>query len=238
MADVAHPAGLIAAGLHPSPIPYCDVVTTTTHKTLRGPRGGMILMGKDVENPFGIVAPKSGRVKMMSELYDSTVMPGIQGGPLMHIIAAKAVAFGEALKPEFKDYCRRIIDNAKALGDALVSYGFNLVSGGTENHLVLVDLHKKDISGKKAETLLESIGITCNKNMVPFDDRSPFVTSGIRLGTPALTTRGFDVDDMKVIAAIIDKVITDPENETVLEQARKDVVSLVEKHPLYEDFEL
>jgi glycine hydroxymethyltransferase len=238
MADVAHPAGLIAAGLHPSPIPYCDVVTTTTHKTLRGPRGGMILMGKDVENPFGIVAPKSGRVKMMSELYDSTVMPGIQGGPLMHIIAAKAVAFGEALKPEFKDYCRRIIDNAKALGDALVSYGFNLVSGGTENHLVLVDLHNKDISGKKAETLLESIGITCNKNMVPFDDRSPFVTSGIRLGTPALTTRGFDVDDMKVIAAIIDRVITDPENETVLEQARKDVVSLVEKHPLYEDFEL
>jgi glycine hydroxymethyltransferase len=238
MADVAHPAGLIAAGLHPSPIPYCDVVTTTTHKTLRGPRGGMILMGKDVENPFGIVAPKSGRVKMMSELYDSTVMPGIQGGPLMHIIAAKAVAFGEALKPEFKDYCRRIIDNAKALGDALVSYGFNLVSGGTENHLVLVDLHNKDISGKKAETLLESIGITCNKNMVPFDDRSPFVTSGIRLGTPALTTRGFDVDDMKVIAAIIDRVITDPENETVLEQARKDVVSLVEMHPLYEDFEL
>jgi glycine hydroxymethyltransferase len=238
MADVAHPAGLIAAGLHPSPIPYCDVVTTTTHKTLRGPRGGMILMGKDVENPFGIVAPKSGRVKMMSELYDSTVMPGIQGGPLMHIIAAKAVAFGEALKPEFKNYCQRIIDNAKALGDALVSYGFNLVSGGTENHLVLVDLHNKDISGKKAETLLESIGITCNKNMVPFDDRSPFVTSGIRLGTPALTTRGFDVDDMKVIAAIIDRVITDPENETVLEQARKDVVSLVEKHPLYEDFEL
>jgi glycine hydroxymethyltransferase len=175
---------------------------------------------------------------MMSELYDSTVMPGIQGGPLMHIIAAKAVAFGEALKPEFKDYCQRIIDNAKALGDALVSYGFDLVSGGTENHLVLVDLHNKDISGKKAETLLESIGITCNKNMVPFDDRSPFVTSGIRLGTPALTTRGFDVDDMKVIAAIIDRVITDPENETVLEQARKDVVSLVEKHPLYEDFEL
>jgi glycine hydroxymethyltransferase len=238
MADVAHPAGLIAAGLHPSPIPYCDVVTTTTHKTLRGPRGGMILMGKDVENPFGIVAPKSGRVKMMSELYDSTVMPGIQGGPLMHIIAAKAVAFGEALKPEFKDYCQRIIDNAKALGDALVSYGFDLVSGGTENHLVLVDLHNKDISGKKAETLLESIGITCNKNMVPFDDRSPFVTSGIRLGTPALTTRGFDVEDMKIIAAIIDKVISDPENETVLEQAQKDVKSLVEKHPLYEDFEL
>lgn len=238
MADIAHPAGLIASGLHPSPIPYCDVVTTTTHKTLRGPRGGMILMGKDVENPFGIVAPKSGRVKMMSELYDSTVMPGIQGGPLMHIIAAKAIAFGEALKPEFKTYCQNIINNAKALGDALVSYGFNLVSGGTENHLVLVDLHNKNISGKKAETLLESIGITCNKNMVPFDDRSPFVTSGIRLGTPALTTRGFDEEDMKTIAAIIDKVISDPENETVLEQAKADVIVLTEKRPLYEDFVL
>ena len=238
MADIAHPAGLIAAGLHPSPIPYCDVVTTTTHKTLRGPRGGMILMGKDVENPFGIVAPKSGRVKMMSELYDSTVMPGIQGGPLMHIIAAKAIAFGEALQPEFKDYCQRIINNAKALGDALVGYGFNLVSGGTENHLVLVDLHNKDISGKKAETLLESIGITSNKNMVPFDDRSPFVTSGIRLGTPALTTRGFDEADMRTIAAIIDKVISDPENEAVLDQAKADVKALIEKHPLYEDFDV
>lgn len=238
MADIAHPAGLIAAGLHPSPIPYCDVVTTTTHKTLRGPRGGMILMGKDVENPFGIVAPKTGRVKMMSELYDSTVMPGIQGGPLMHIIAAKAVAFGEALKPEFKAYCQRIINNAKALGDALVDYGFDLVSGGTENHLVLVDLHNKDISGKKAETLLESIGITSNKNMVPFDDRSPFVTSGIRLGTPALTTRGFDEDDMKDIAAIINHVIGDPENEAVLEQAKADVNVLIKKRPLYEDFDL
>ncbi|MCK4530292.1 MAG: serine hydroxymethyltransferase, partial [Candidatus Marinimicrobia bacterium] len=148
MADIAHPAGLVACGLHPSPIPYCDVVTTTTHKTLRGPRGGMILMGKDVENPFGIVAPKSGRVKMMSELYDSTVMPGIQGGPLMHIIAAKAIAFGEALKPEFKVYCQKVIDNAKALAKALVGYGFDLVSGGTDNHLVLIDLHNKNISGK------------------------------------------------------------------------------------------
>lgn len=238
MADIAHPAGLIASGLHPSPIPYCDVVTTTTHKTLRGPRGGLILMGKDVENPFGIVAPKSGRVKMMSELYDSTVMPGIQGGPLMHIIAAKAIAFGEALKPEFKDYCQKIINNAKTLGDALVAYGFNLVSGGTENHLVLVDLHNKDISGKKAETLLESIGITSNKNMVPFDDRSPFVTSGIRLGTPALTTRGFDEDDMRTIAGIINKVISDPENESVLELAKAEVKALTEKHPLYEDFDL
>ncbi len=238
MADIAHPAGLIAAGLHPSPIPYCDVVTTTTHKTLRGPRGGMILMGKDVENPFGIVAPKSGRVKMMSELYDSNVMPGIQGGPLMHIIAAKAVAFGEALKPEFKTYCQQIIDNAKALAETLVSYDFNLVSGGTDNHLVLVDLHNKNISGKKAETLLESIGITSNKNMVPFDDRSPFVTSGMRLGTPALTTRGFKTEDMKEIAGIINNVISDPENETVLDKAKKDVLNLSTKYPLYEDFVL
>lgn len=238
MADVAHPAGLIAAGLHPSPIPYCDVVTTTTHKTLRGPRGGMILMGKDVENPFGIEAPKSGRVKRMSELYDSTVMPGIQGGPLMHIIAAKAVAFGEALKPEFKVYCQKIIDNAKALAEALLGYDFTLVSGGTDNHLVLVDLHNKNITGKAAENLLGSIGITCNKNMVPFDDRSPFVTSGIRLGTPALTTRGFGPDDMRHIAGIINRVTGDPENESLLEQARAEVVELANKHPLYEDFTL
>jgi glycine hydroxymethyltransferase len=238
MADIAHPAGLVASGLHPSPIPYCDVVTTTTHKTLRGPRGGMILMGKDKENPFGIVAPKSGRVKMMSELYDSTVMPGIQGGPLMHIIAAKAIAFGEALKPEFKVYCQQVIDNAKALGEALINFGFDLVSGGTENHLVLIDLHNKNISGKKAETLLESIGITSNKNMVPFDDRSPFVTSGMRLGTPALTTRGFTEKDMYKIAEIIDHVISDPENEAVLDQARSDVKTLSDAHPLYEDFEV
>ena len=238
MADIAHPAGLVACGLHPSPIPYCDVVTTTTHKTLRGPRGGMILMGKDVENPFGIVAPKSGRVKMMSELYDSTVMPGMQGGPLMHIIAAKAIAFGEALKPEFKVYCQKIIDNAKALAESLVGYGFDLVSGGTDNHLVLIDLHNKNISGKKAETVLESIGITSNKNMVPFDDRSPFVTSGMRLGTPALTSRGFTEEDMRKIAAIIDHVISDPGNEAVLEQAKKDVENLIAIHPLYEDFTL
>lgn len=238
MADVAHPAGLIAAGLHPSPIPYCDVVTTTTHKTLRGPRGGMILMGKDIENPFGIEAPKSGRVKMMSELYDSTVMPGIQGGPLMHIIAAKAVAFGEALKPEFKVYCQKVIDNAKALAGALLEYDFTLVSGGTDNHLVLLDLHNKNISGKAAENLLGSIGITCNKNMVPFDDRSPFVTSGIRLGTPALTTRGFGTDDMRRIAAVINRVIGDSENESLQEQARAEVVELANEHPLYEDFTL
>jgi len=235
MADIAHPAGLIAAGLHPSPIPYCDVVTTTTHKTLRGPRGGMILMGKDTENPFGIVAPKSGRTKMMSELYDATVMPGIQGGPLMHIIAAKAIAFGEALKPAFKIYCQQVINNAKALAEALIDHNFDLVSGGTDNHLVLIDLHNKDITGKKAETVLESIGITCNKNMVPYDDRSPFVTSGIRLGTPALTSREFMENDMRVIADIIGRVIAAPEDENVLEQARSEVRTLTKAHPLYED---
>ncbi len=237
MADIAHPAGLVAAGLHPSPIPYCDVVTTTTHKTLRGPRGGMILAGKDTENPFGIVARKSGRTKMMSELYDSTVMPGIQGGPLMHIIAAKAVAFGEALKPEFREYSRRIIENAKALADALMHFDFDLVSGGTDNHLVLVDLHNKNISGKKAEKLLESIGITCNKNMVPFDDRSPFITSGIRLGTPALTTRGFTAEDMKKIAEIIHSVISEPENDKVIQGAKIDVQTLIAAHPLYEEMD-
>lgn len=237
MADIAHPAGLVAAGLHPSPVPYCDVVTTTTHKTLRGPRGGMILAGKDSENTFGIVARKSGRTKMMSELYDSTVMPGIQGGPLMHIIAAKAVAFGEALQPGFRDYSRRIIENAKALADALMHYDFDLVSGGTDNHLVLVDLHNKEISGKKAEKVLESIGITCNKNMVPFDDRSPFITSGIRLGTPALTSRGFTPEDMQKIAGIIHAVIANHSSEDVLKRAKIDVQTLIAAHPLYEDMD-
>lgn len=236
MADIAHPAGLIATGLHPSPIPYCDIVTTTTHKTLRGPRGGMILMGKDVKNRLGVVAPKSGRTKMMSELYDSTVMPGIQGGPLMHIIAAKAVAFGEALKPEFKIYCQQVMDNAKVLAQELVSHGFDLVSGGTDNHLVLVDLHNKNITGKAGEQLLEKAGITCNKNMVPFDDRSPFVTSGIRLGTPALTTRGMKEAEFKEIARIINMVISSPEDEAVLEQAQSDIAQLSTAFPLYKEF--
>ncbi|MGC9512037.1 MAG: serine hydroxymethyltransferase [Fidelibacterota bacterium] len=233
MADVAHPAGLIAAGVHPDPIPWCDVVTTTTHKTLRGPRGGMILMGKDRENPFGLTAAKSGRTKMMSEIMDSTVMPGIQGGPLMHIIAAKAVAFGEALKPEFKNYCQQIIQNTKALADALISMDFNLVSGGSDNHLVLIDLRNKDISGKKAETALEAAGITVNKNMVPFDTRSPFVTSGIRVGTPALTTRGFKETEMREIAGFINRVISDPDNEKNLKTVRKEIEILSDQYPLY-----
>ncbi|HQU74871.1 MAG TPA: serine hydroxymethyltransferase, partial [Calditrichia bacterium] len=222
-ADVAHPAGLIAAGLHPSPIPHCDVVTTTTHKTLRGPRGGMILMGKDRENTMGIVAPKSGRVKMDSELMDSAVMPGIQGGPLMHVIAAKAVAFREALQPEFRTYAAQIVKNAVALANALVGKGYHIVSGGTENHVMLVDLSNKDISGKDAENALHAAGITVNKNMVPFDQRSPFVTSGIRLGTAALTTRGFDEAAFGEVADLIDQPLRAPQDETVRKEVRSRV---------------
>lgn len=235
MADVAHPAGLIAAGEHPSPIPHCHVVTSTTHKTLRGPRGGLVMMGKDFENTFGIVAPKSGRTKMMSELLDSTVMPGIQGGPLMHVIAAKAVAFGEALQPSFKDYAKQVISNAKALGESLKEYGFDLISGGTDNHLLLIDLTKNDISGKKAERLLEEAGMTTNKNMVPFDKRSPLITSGIRIGTAALTTRGFKEDEMKHIAGYINEVISDPDSESCIQSVRGNVTELVKDFPHYQD---
>jgi len=217
-ADVAHPAGLIAAGIHPSPIPYCDVVTSTTHKTLRGPRGGMIMVGKDTENKMGIVAPKSGRVKMISEIIDSNVMPGIQGGPLMHIIAAKAVAFGEALKPEFKEYAKQIVRNAQTLANELIEKGYDIVSGGTDNHVFLVDLTAKNITGKAAENALHEAGITVNKNMVPFDTKSPFVTSGIRIGTPALTTKGMKEAEMKLIAGFIDRVLSNIDDE---EEARK-----------------
>ncbi|MBC8376236.1 MAG: serine hydroxymethyltransferase [FCB group bacterium] len=237
MADVAHPAGLIAAGEHPSPMPHCHVVTSTTHKTLRGPRGGLVMMGKDFENTFGIVAPKSGRTKMMSELLDSTVMPGIQGGPLMHVIAAKAVAFGEALEPSFKTYAKQVISNAKTLGASLNDYGFKLISGGTDNHLLLIDLTAKDISGKKAERLLEEAGMTTNKNMVPFDQRSPLVTSGIRIGTAALTTRGFKENEMKLIAGYINDVIADPDNESVNQSVRSKVRELVKDFPHYQDVE-
>ena len=235
MADIAHPAGLVAMGLHPSPIPYCDVITTTTHKTLRGPRGGMIMMGEDRENPWGKVAPKSGRVKMISELIDSMVMPGIQGGPLMHIIAAKAVAFGEALKPEFSEYARQIVDNAKSMAEEFLSRGYHLVSGGTDTHLVLIDLTQKGITGKKAENALEKVGITVNKNMVPFDQKSPFVTSGIRIGTPAVTTRGMKEDEMKTIVALIDKVISSPDSEDLLSTVMSEVLDLCRDFPLYRD---
>ncbi len=237
MADVAHPAGLIAAGEHPSPMPHCHVVTSTTHKTLRGPRGGLVMMGQDFENTFGIVAPKSGRTKMMSELLDSTVMPGIQGGPLMHVIAAKAVAFGEALKPDFKVYARQVIANAKTLGQALSQHGYNLISGGTDNHLLLIDLTANEISGKKAERVLEASGMTTNKNMVPFDKRSPLITSGIRIGTAALTSRGFKEAEMKHIAGFINEVISDPDNEAVHELVKSKITELSKSFPHYQDVE-
>jgi glycine hydroxymethyltransferase len=231
--DMAHPAGLIAKGLLNNPVQYCDVVTSTTHKTLRGPRGGIILMGKDRENPFGIKAPKSGRVKMMSELYDSTVMPGVQGGPLMHIIMAKAVAFGEILTNNFEKYAKQIIKNAKALSAKLIEYDFDVTTGGTDNHLMLIDLTNKDITGKQAEKSLELAGITVNKNMVPFDQRSPFVTSGIRVGTPALTTRGMKEKEMEKIAETINTAIKFFDDEDKLQQLKANVKELASGFPLF-----
>lgn len=232
-ADVAHPAGLIAAGIHPSPIPHCDVVTSTTHKTLRGPRGGLILMGQDVENRMGLVAPKSGRVKMMSEIIDSNVMPGIQGGPLMHVIAAKAVAFKEALQPEFKEYTKQIVKNAQTLALSLIEKGYEIVSGGTDNHVFLIDLNNKNITGKAAENALHAAGITVNKNMVPFDTRSPFITSGIRLGTPALTTKGMKEKEMRIVAGFIDEVLSNIEDPKVFQKIRNDIVELNKDFQIY-----
>jgi glycine hydroxymethyltransferase len=233
MADIAHPAGMVATGRFPDPLPYCDIVTSTTHKTLRGPRGGLILIGKDRENPWKIVAPKSGRVKLISEIVDSHVMPGVQGGPLMHVIAAKAVAFGEALKPEFAQYIDQVIANAKVLAEALNLLGYNLVSGGTDTHLILVDLTNIGVTGKKAEKSLEKAGITVNKNMVPFDTRSPFITSGIRIGTSALTTRGMREEQMRQIARLIDKVIRNINDESVQEYTRSVVEELCNQFPIY-----
>lgn len=235
MADIAHPAGLVATGLHPDPLPYCDVVTTTTHKTLRGPRGGMILIGKDTENRLGITAPKSGRTKMMSELIDSAVMPGIQGGPLMHIIAAKAVAFLEDLQPDYKIYCQQIINNTRVLADCMKEKGYDLVSDGTDNHLILVDLTARDLAGKSAEKALEKSGITVNKNMVPFDTRSPLITSGIRIGTAALTTRGMKENEMKQISDMIHKVLSNPEDEKTHQTIRARAKELCNRFPLYQD---
>ena len=218
MVDMAHIAGLVAAGYHPSPVPYADVVTTTTHKTLRGPRGGLILC-KDAE--FG-------------QQFNKAIFPGIQGGPLMHVIAGKAVALKEALSPEFKEYAAQIIKNAKALADTLAADGFRIVSGGTDNHLMLVDLTSKNITGKVAQNLLDEVGITANKNTIPFEKLSPFVTSGIRLGSPALTTRGFKEDDMVEVANIIALVLDNPEDESAREQARQRVAALCAQYPLYE----
>jgi len=232
LADISHPAGLIARGLLTDPLPHCHIVTTTTHKTLRGPRGGMIMMGKDFENPFGLKTPK-GEIRMMSSLLDMAVFPGTQGGPLEHIIAAKAVAFGEALSEDYMKYIVQVKKNAAAMADAFVARGYNIVSGGTDNHLILIDLRNKNITGKAAENALVQADITVNKNMVPFDDKSPFVTSGIRFGTAAVTTRGMKEKQMEHIVELIDEVIKDSENEHTLKKVRKHVHALTEKFPLY-----
>ena len=232
--DICHNSGLIAAEMHPSPFPYCHVVSTSTHKSLRGPRGGIILLGNDYENPFGKVAPKSGRVKMMSELIDSAVMPGIQGGPLMHIIAAKAVAFKEALEPSFKTYIKGVLENAQCFANEFKSKGYNLISGGTDTHLVLIDLQNKNISGKAAEIALDEAGITVNKNMIPFDPKSPFVTSGIRIGSPAMTTRGMGVEEVKIVVDLIDQVILNHDNEEKIQLVKKQVNELCSSFPIYE----
>ncbi len=233
-ADIAHPAGLIAKGLLPSPVPYAHVVTTTTHKTLRGPRGGMILMGEDFENPFGIVAPKSGRTKMMSELLDTTIIPGIQGGPLMHVIAAKAVGFRENLQPSFTAYGEQVIRNAQALAGALIGNGFHIISGGTDNHLMLIDLRNKgSVTGKAAQAALDRANITCNRNSVPFDDKSPLITSGIRLGTPAITTRGMREGEMAEIAQLITRVVENHEDEATIQEVRDEVIALCSRFPIH-----
>lgn len=231
--DMAHPAGLIAKGLLNNPLKYCDVVTSTTHKTLRGPRGGIILIGKDKENPLGIKTPKGDRLKLMSELIDGMVMPGIQGGPLMHIIMAKAVAFGEALSEDFAAYAKQVIVNSKTLADALMKKGYKIVSNGTDNHLMLIDLTNKDITGKDAENALGKAGITVNKNMVPFDKRSPFVTSGIRVGTAAMTTRGMKEKEMIQIAEFIDEALFNWQNELALKEIKNKVEKFCESFPLY-----
>jgi len=231
-ADISHPAGLIAKGLMNDPIPHCHIVSTTTHKTLRGPRGGLILMGKDFPNPFGLTTPK-GEIRMMSSLLDLAVFPGNQGGPLMHIIAAKAVAFGEALTDEFFRYALQLQKNANAMADAFVKRGYDIISGGTDNHMMLIDLRNKGISGKDAENALVKAEITVNKNMVPFDDKSPFVTSGIRVGTAAITTRGLVEEDMETIVALIDKVLSDYTNEAIIEEVANEVNEMMSERAIF-----
>ena len=232
LADISHPAGLIAKGLMNDPLPHCHIVTTTTHKTLRGPRGGLILMGKDFENPFGLTTPK-GEIRMMSSLLDLAVFPGNQGGPLMHIIAAKAVAFGEALKDEFFTYAMQLQKNAKAMAEALTKRGYEIISGGTDNHMMLIDLRNKNISGKDAENALVKAEITVNKNMVPFDDKSPFVTSGIRVGTAAITTRGLVEEDMETIVALIDTVLMNHTDEEVIEEVAAEVNEMMSERAIF-----
>lgn len=232
MADIAHPAGLIARGLLSDPLPFCHVVTTTTHKTLRGPRGGMIMMGKDFENPWGLKSPK-GEIKMMSNILDSAVFPGTQGGPLEHVIAAKAVSFAEALSDEYLEYCVQMVKNAQAMAETFTKLGYKVISGGTENHSMLIDLRSKNITGKLAENTLGKADITVNKNMVPFDDKSPFTTSGIRIGSPAMTTRGIRERDSIKIVELIDRVLMNHDNETELKNIRKKVNTMMEGFPLY-----
>ncbi|MBD0849169.1 serine hydroxymethyltransferase [Maribacter arenosus] len=232
MADIAHPAGLIAKGILNDPIPHCHVVTTTTHKTLRGPRGGLILMGQDFDNPFGIRL-KNGNLRKMSALLDLAVFPGNQGGPLEHIIAAKAIAFGEALTDEYLNYMLQVKKNAAAMAVAFVAKGYNIISGGTDNHMMLIDLRNKGITGKDAEKVLVKADITANKNMVPFDDKSPFVTSGIRFGTAAITTRGLKENEMKTIVDLVDRVLTNPENEEIITQVKGEVNGLMKGRALF-----
>ena len=232
MADISHPSGLIAKGILNDPMPHCHFVTTTTHKTLRGPRGGLILMGKDFDNPWGETF-KSGKLKKMSTFLNSAVFPGMQGGPLEHVIAAKAVAFEEALQDDFLHYQLQVKKNADALAQALVAMDYHLVSGGSDNHMFLMDLRNKNITGKDAENALVKAHITVNKNMVPFDDQSPFITSGIRIGTPAITTRGLVEEDMPKIAELLNKVIENYENETILKEVSKDVKKMMHKYPIY-----
>ncbi len=232
LADISHPSGLIARGLLNDPVPHCHIVTTTTHKTLRGPRGGMILMGNDFPNPWGLKTPK-GEIRMMSAILDSAVFPGTQGGPLEHVIAGKAVAFNEALSDEYFEYCIQVIKNAKAMAAAFVSKGYKVISGGTDNHMMLIDLRSKDITGKDAENSLIEAEITVNKNMVPFDDKSPFVTSGIRVGTAAMTTRGMKEKDMTQIVEIIDKVLMNRNDKSLIKTLKSEVHALAEKFPLY-----
>lgn len=232
LADISHPAGLIAKGLLNDPVPHCHIITTTTHKTLRGPRGGMILMGKDFENPFGIKTPK-GEIRMMSSLLDGAVFPGNQGGPLEHIIAAKAIAFGEALTDEFFSYQLQVQKNAKAMAKAFIKRGYDIISGGTDNHMMLIDLRNKNITGKEAENALVRAEITVNKNMVPFDDKSPFVTSGIRVGTPAITTRGLVETDMETVVDLIDRVIINHTNDTIIEEVADIVADMMGERPIF-----
>jgi glycine hydroxymethyltransferase len=232
LADISHPAGMIARGLLDNPLPHCHIVTTTTHKTLRGPRGGMIMMGKDFENPFGLKTPK-GETRMMSSVLDMAVFPGTQGGPLEHIIAAKAIAFGEALSDEYLTYITQVKSNARAMAQCFMDKGYGIISGGTDNHMMLIDLRNKNITGKAAEEALGLAEITVNKNMVPFDDKSPFVTSGIRVGTAAITTRGFKEADMQRIVGLIDRVLSNAANEENLTQVRKEVTALAAQFPLY-----